>query len=124
MNVSDIFQRATAFGTFRSRSSFASFALKILLYILPAVLLGYSTDRFIKILKKEQVLGKNLLFYILTQTFLIIATVYILFVFLVDFMSEFQVTFAGGFFIVLYFGIQLNYIQMIQTYMDQHLPPI
>jgi uncharacterized membrane protein len=124
MNVSDIFQRATAFGTFRSRSSFASFALKILFYILPAVLLGYSTDRFIKILKKEQVLGKNLLFYILTQTFLIIATVYILFVFLVDFMSEFQVTFAGGFFIVLYFGIQLNYIQMIQTYMDQHLPPI
>jgi len=124
MNVTDIFQRATAFGTSRSRSTFASFTLKILFYIVPAVILGYSTDRFIKQLKKEQALGTNLLSYILTQTFLIIATVYIIVVFLADFMSEFQVTFAGGFFIVLYFGIQLEYIHMIQKYIDQLLPPI
>ena len=119
MNVSDMVQRATAFGTFRSRSTFASFALKILFFIVPAVLLGYSTDRGITHLKQEQTLGPTLLSYILAQTLLIIATVYILFVFFTEFMSEFQVTFAGGFFIVLYFGIQLNYIQMIQTYMDE-----
>lgn len=70
-------QRATAFGMSRSRSTFASFTLKILFYIVPAVILGL-----------------------------------------------FQVTFAGGFFIVLYFGIQLEYIHMIQRYIDQLLPPI
>ena len=32
-------------------------------------------------------------------------------------MSEFQVTVAGGYFIVLYFGIQTNYIDMFKEAM-------
>lgn len=34
-------------------------------------------------------------------------------------MSEFQVTIAGGYFVVLYFGIQTNYIRMIKEYLDE-----
>jgi hypothetical protein len=41
---------------------------------------------------------------------------YLILVFLSDFISEFQVTIAGGYFIVLYFGMQTNYIDMIKNY--------
>jgi len=34
-----------------------------------------------------------------------------------DYMSEFQASVAGGYFIALYFGIQTNYIIMLKDYM-------
>lgn len=43
---------------------------------------------------------------------------YIIILYLSDYISEFQVTVAGGYFIVLYFGIQTNYINMIKKYMS------
>jgi hypothetical protein len=55
-----------------------------------------------------------MLYYIFLQTLIIILTLYLIFFFLSDYMSEFQVTIAGGFFIVLYYGMQTNYILMIQ----------
>jgi len=42
---------------------------------------------------------------------------YLIIVYLSDYISEFQVTVAGGYFIVLYFGMQTNYINMIQEFM-------
>lgn len=119
MILSNIIQRATDFGTFRSQDNFASFTLKILFYIIPAVILGNYTDRIIETLQKNKSLGENTLYYIMLQTLLILVSLYLILVFLSDFMSEIQVTIAGSYFIVLYFGIQTNYIHMIQEYMKQ-----
>jgi hypothetical protein len=116
MKLFNIIERATDFGTFRSRDNFFSFGLKILFYILPAVIFGHYTDLYIKTLKKHNVFGNTILFYILLQTLLIIASLYILIIFLKDYMSELQETAAGGYFIVLYFGIQTNYIYMLEEY--------
>jgi hypothetical protein len=44
MSIYDIIERATDFGTYRSRDNFVSFTLKILIYIIPAVILGNYTD--------------------------------------------------------------------------------
>ena len=118
MILSNIIQRATNFGTFRSRDNFFSFTLKILFYIIPAVVLGSYTDLTIKRLDENKALGENTLYYILLQTFIVISTQYLFLKFLSDFMSEFQVTIAGGYFIVLYFGMQTNYIHMIKEYIN------
>ena len=109
MNLDNIIERATEFGTFRSRDdllSFAlkvllSFALKVMLYIFPAVILGHYTDVMIKALKIHKVLGNNSIYYILLQTIFIIVTFYLFMMFLKDFTSEFQT----------------NYIYMLKEFM-------
>jgi len=116
MRIYNIFERATDFGTLRSRDNFFSFALKILIYIIPAVILGNYTDQTIKMLEEYKAFGDNKVYYILLQTFIIISTQYIFLKFLLNFISEFQVTIAGGYFIVLYFGMQTNYFHMIKEY--------
>jgi succinate-acetate transporter protein len=60
--------------------------------------------------------GENTLYYIVLQTCFIILTLYFIEVYLHTFISEFQVTIAGGYFVVLYFGMLTNYIHMIQEY--------
>lgn len=116
--VSDIIKRAFDFGTKRSEHNFFSFTLKILFYIIPAVILGNYTDVIVTNLKKEKIVGENTLYYIILQTCIIMITLYFIDVYLHNFTSEFQVTIAGGYFVVLYFGIQTNYIDMIQKYMN------
>jgi len=114
MNVSNIFKKAIKFGTFHSRENFFSFILKFLFYIIPAIILGNYTDNNIKMLRENKVLGDNTFFYIIMQTLIIIITFYLIFLFLPNFESEFQLTLSGSYFIVLYFGIQTNYINMIK----------
>lgn len=118
MILFDIIQRATDFGTFRSRNNFFSFTLKILFYIIPAVIIGNYTDIMVKILQKDKVFGSNLLYYILLQTSIIISTMYIIIIYLSNYTKEFHISVAGTYFIVLYFGIQTNYIHMIKEYMS------
>jgi hypothetical protein len=118
MVLPDILKRATNFGTLRSRDNFFSFTLKILIYIIPAVILGNYTDITVKRLQEYKTLGENILHYILLQTLIVISTMYVILKMLSDFISEFQVTIAGGYFIVLYFGMQTNYIRMIQEYIS------
>ena len=101
----------------RSHDHVLAFTLKILFYIIPAVIVGSYTDGLVQYLKRHRVVGDSTLAYIVVQTFLIISTLYLLLLFLSDFIGEFQVTLAGAYFIVLYFGIQTNYIDMIQEYM-------
>ena len=115
MILRNIIQRATEFGTFRSRENFVSFVLKCLFYIIPAVILGNYTDITVERIKTNKDLGDYTLHYILLQTFIILSTLYLL-LFLTDYTSEFQLTLSGGFFIVLYFGIQTNYINMMKEY--------
>jgi len=117
MKLFKIIDRATDFGTFRSRDSFFSFALKILIYIFPAIIIGHYTDMIVKNLKTSRVLGDNEVMYIMLQTLFIIVTMYTFVTVLSDYMSEFQMTVAGGYFIALYFGIQTNYIYVLKDYM-------
>jgi hypothetical protein len=112
----NIVERATNFGSVRSRDNFFSFTLKVLLYIVPAVILGHYTDITIKTLQTRKVLGDEIINYIALQTLCIISTLYLFIVFLKDYISEFQVSVAGGYFIVLYFGIQTNYINMLKEF--------
>jgi len=69
-------------------------------------------------IKKEEHLGSYSLYYILIQTLIIISTLYIILLLLSGYERKFQDTLAGGFFSVLYFGIQTNYIYMIKEYIN------
>ena len=117
--LNNIIERATDFGTLRSRDNFFSFALKCMFYIIPAIILGNYTDIIIQKIKKDKKLGDNILYYILLQTLIILSTLYIILVFITTYTNEFQVTLAGGFFSVLYFGIQTDYIHMIKEFINQ-----
>ncbi len=119
MHLLNIIERATDFGSFRSRNNIFSFALKVLFYIFPAIILGHYTDITIKTLQNRKVFGDNKIYYILFQTLVIITTMYIFVFFLTDFTSEFQKSMAGGYFIVLYFGIQTNYITILKEYISR-----
>lgn len=118
MKFLNIMERATDFGSVRSRKHFVSFLLKIWIYIIPAILLGNYTDVAIQKLETSQLFGDNIFYYILLQTLFTITTLYLFVILFYDFMSEFTNTIAGSFFIVLYFGMQTNYIHMLQEFMN------
>lgn len=118
MKVMDIIQRATDFETFRSRENLLSFTLKCIFFIIPAVVLGNYTDSTILLIKNKKIFGDYILYYILIQTIIIISTLYIILKLLTNYTKEFQLTISGGFFGVLYFGIQTNYLLMIKGYMN------
>lgn len=118
MSLFNIIERATDFGTFRSRENFFSFTLKCIFYIIPAIIIGNFTDNIINKIKKDKILGNNIVYYILLQTLIILLTLYIILNLLTSYTNEFQVTIAGGFFSVLYFGIQTNYMYMIKEYIS------
>ena len=117
MNLTNIIERATDFGSRRSQKNFFSFTLKILFYIIPAVIIGNYTDNSIKNLKTYKILGDNDLYYFALQSLLIITTLYVFAVFFEKMMREIHNTISGVYFIVLYFGIQTNYIYMIKNYL-------
>ena len=120
MKLHNIIHRATDFGTFRSKENFFSFTLKCLFYIIPAVILGNYTDILIQKIQINKKLGINTLYYILLQTLIIISTLYLILIFFNDYIREFQLTLAGSFFVVLYFGIQTNYINMIKEFINDY----
>lgn len=118
MKLIDILQSATEFGTFRSRDNFFSYTLKFIFYIIPAIVLGNYTDLTVERIQNDQILGDYLINYILLQTFIIISTLYLILLLSTNYTSEFQVTVAGAYFVVLYFGIQTNYMKMIKKYIN------
>uniref|UniRef100_A0A6C0LG34 Uncharacterized protein n=1 Tax=viral metagenome TaxID=1070528 RepID=A0A6C0LG34_9ZZZZ len=118
MNLRNIIQRATEFGTFNASKNFFSFALKCIFYIIPAIIIGNYTDINVQKIQKNKLLGNHILYYILLQTFIIIITLYLIIFLWSSYTNEFQLTIAGGFFGVLYFGVQPNYIDMIRAYIN------
>lgn len=120
MKIGHIIERATDFGSSRSRKYFLSFLLKIGLYIIPAVILGNFTDITVQKMETSQLLGENTFYYILLQTLFIISTLYLFVILFQDYVSEFQDTIAGSFFVVLYFGMQTNYIDMLKYIMNDN----
>jgi hypothetical protein len=118
MNLNNIIKRSTDFGTCHSRKDFVSFALKCIFYIVPAVVLGNYTDIIIQKTRKNKEFGDYILYYILLQTLVIISTLYLILLLNTSYINELQLTIAGSFFVVLYFGIQTNYIIMIKEHMN------
>lgn len=118
MQLSRIIERSTDFGTFRSRNDLISFTLKIMFYIIPALILGHLTDVYIKKIRADNVFGKDIIYYILLQTSLNILTLYVFVLLLPKFTSEFQTTLSGGYFSVLYFSMQNSYMDMLKEYMN------
>ena len=118
MNLSKIIDRATDFGTLHAQNNLLSFTLQMMIYIVPAVILGHFTDIVIKKIKSDNVFGKVIINYILLQTMLNIVTLYLFILFLPKFMSEFQTTLSGLYFTALYFSMQPNYIDMLKEYMN------
>lgn len=118
MKILNIIESATEFGTFRSRDNFFSYALKFVFYIIPAIALGNYTDVTVERILKDKILGDNEIIYILLQTLVIITTMYLILLLSTNYMSEFHATVAGAYFIVLYFGIQTNYMRMIKDYIN------
>lgn len=121
MNQYKIIDRATNFGTFRSRNDFFSFTLKMILYIIPALLIGHYTDIYINKMKIRKILGEQPMYYIVSQTMFNIIVLYLFILILPRFMSEFQMTISGGYFIFLYFSIQTNYMKMLKKYMNSFI---
>ena len=117
MKLSKIIDQTTDFGTRRSRNDFLSFALKIIIYIIPAIILGNFIDTNIKKKRTHKVFGKGIIYYILLQTIINIVTLYLFILLLPKYTSEFQMTISGGSFIVLYFSMQPNYIDMLKEFM-------
>jgi len=117
MKISKVIERATDFGSRRSKKDIFSFSLKILFYIIPAVILGDYTDTTIQNLKMRREFGDDLIKYIMLQTLIIVFTLYIFVIFLKDFMSEFQKSIAGSFFMLIYFGMQDDYLHMMKEYL-------
>ena len=118
MKLGNIVQRETDFGTFHTRKNFFIFALKCILYIIPAIIIGNYTDISIQRIQQNKLLGDNTFFYILLQTIIILLTLYIILLLFTSYTNEFQITIAGGFFGVLYFGMQPNYTDMIKDYIN------
>ena len=118
MNIKKIINNSVDFGTRKSTSNFWSFMLKIFFYIIPSTILGHYTDIMIYRAKKRKIFGEKPVYYIFLQTVLIISTLYLLLSLLTKFTSELQQSIAGSFFIVLYFGMQTNYIFMLKKYMN------
>ena len=117
MKLYDIFKKAFNFGTNASTDNIVSFTIKILIYIIPAVILGHYTDQIIQTIRNHKLLGNNIMNYIIIQLFINIVILYILVHYLSNFASEFQRSTAGGYFIVLYFGMQTNYIHLLKEHM-------
>ena len=118
MNLLNIIQRSTDFGTSRAQDYYLSFILQSMFYIIPAVILGNYTDAAVERIKKDKRLGNNTLSYILLQTFIILSTLYLISKFLTNYANEFETALAGVFFIVYYFNIQPHYYTMIKEYLN------
>ncbi len=105
---------------FYSHHNFFLFTLNCIVHIIPAIILGNYTDIIVQRIKKDKKLGDNILYYILLQTLIIIATLYLFLLFITIFTNDFVVTLYGEFFIVLYFSIQTDYIHMIKEYIANY----
>lgn len=115
-NMQTIISRATNFGTFESRKGIYSFMLKILFFMIPAIIIGHSIDTYIENMRKKGILGNNYINYIILQTIIILFIMYIFVIYFSRFAKEFQTTTAGAFFIAMFFGFQSNYVNDIKQF--------
>jgi hypothetical protein len=109
-----IIYEGTDFGTFKYRNHFGSFVIKIVSLIVPGIIFGHYIDQYVNKWKTEERFGNQVISYIVLQTFLDIMVVYSLHRLNKKYTEEFQNTFAGLFFVSLFFGMQANYVSNLQ----------
>ncbi len=107
----------TSFGT-SNHARFGSHAIKILSLLIPGAVLGHYIDQGVQKLKLQSKLGNNILSYIGLQTALSITLLYALFKYNKSFTDEFQNTYAGLFFVAMFFNLQSNYVVNLQQFFN------
>jgi hypothetical protein len=105
----------------RSRDSFISFSLKILFFIIPSTIMGYTIDYFTQFIQIKKYLGIQIIHYLSVQLFLIILILYGLIQMYPKYSTEFQNTTSGSFFIVLFFGVQTNFFVNVRNIFYKNL---
>lgn len=68
--------------------------------------------------KNKRMNDDHIMYYIFIQTIMNIVILYLFILVLPRFISEFQRTISAGYFVVMYFSMQTNYIIMIKEYMN------
>ncbi len=103
----------TNFGP-KDNSRLPAFTLKVILLLIPGVFFGHYVDQFVNKLKQQETLGNNLLTYVFVQTMISISIIYTLSKINKPYTQEFQNTYAGLFFVSLFFGMQVNYVSNLK----------
>lgn len=106
-------RQGTRFGTKNVRK-LSGFKVKVFLLLVPGILLGHYIDQIVDKLKREQKLGKGVLRYVILQTVFSALVMYLMSIYSLEYTNEFQNTYAGLFFVSLFFGMQTNYIVNLQ----------
>jgi NO-binding membrane sensor protein with MHYT domain len=112
-------KRALSFGNGDAEKTFDSFFMKIILFMLPAVLLGYGIDATVDHLRTKKTLGNSYDTYITLQTVVIIIAMYLFVVLFESYAREFNTTLAGGFFLTMFFGFQMHYFNDLKHVLNR-----
>jgi len=88
--------------------------IKSLIFLIPGVILGHYIDQYVNKMKREQILGEDVILYIVVQTIISILVVYFLVNWAKSYTREIENKIAGVFFASLYFNMQTHYIDNIQ----------
>lgn len=115
--ITDDIYKGFDFGKNTTKKTFFSFSVKILALLIPGILAGYIIDKFVKYLYDKKTLGSKVIYYICIQTIISIYFLYIL-SYLNNYTDEFQNTFAGLYFTAFFFGMQSNYTNYLQIYLN------
>lgn len=115
--ISTSLNEATVFGQ-KDKNRFTSFALKVAFLVVPGIVLGHYIDQFVYKLKAETRLGTSITTYVILQILMSISVIYALSKLHKPFTQEFQNTYAGLFFVSLFFGMQVQFISNLQTVLN------
>ena len=103
----------SSFGT-KNTTKLSGFIVKVMFLIIPGIVLGHYIDQYIAKLKRTNQLGNSPVAYIGAQLLTNIAVLYGISKLNKAYTQEFQNTYAGLFFVSLFFGMQTNLISSIQ----------
>lgn len=117
-NISTSIKNGTSFGK-KDVKYLGGFKIKVLSLLIPGILLGHYVDQIVNKMKRNKVFGEVVLNYIILQTIISMSVIYLLFYLNKSYTNEFQNTYAGLFFVSLYFGMQTNYVSNLQKILGE-----
>jgi hypothetical protein len=98
-----------------SYSTLLAFSIRVISQALPGLVLGHYLDQGIYLIQKKGILGTSNLLYGSIQIMIWILLFYGMNVFIPSYVSEFQGTLSGVFFITLFFVVQMNFVKNLQA---------
>lgn len=115
--VETMIAHGVSFGTLDSRTSIGPFIIKILLFLLPAILISHVLDEQLNRVYNDMDTDQLRIMSLMLQTLLMIVIFYVFVILFESYSKEFQTTVAGGFFIAMFFGFQPYYLLHLKEYM-------